>query len=85
LPALDVQIEAYERRLIMAALEDSRGSLAKTMEVLGLPRRTLNEKMRRYASSGPRASRAGPRIEAIGFRSSAPEISINWSSTSFLL
>jgi hypothetical protein len=29
LPALDVQIEAYKRRLIMAVLEDSRGSVAK--------------------------------------------------------
>ena len=53
-PPLDVQIEAYERRLIAAALEESGGSIAKTMGVLGLPRRTLNEKMRRHGIERPK-------------------------------
>jgi two-component system C4-dicarboxylate transport response regulator DctD len=58
-PPLDVQIEAYERRLITAALEESGGSVARAMEVLGLPRRTLNEKMRRHGIGRPKGEAGG--------------------------
>ena len=40
-------MDQYERRLILAALDRSGGSVAGAMEALNLPRRTLNEKMRR--------------------------------------
>ncbi|KQP19259.1 sigma-54 dependent transcriptional regulator [Pseudorhodoferax sp. Leaf265] len=42
------QVESFERRLIEQALEKSGGSIAATMALLQLPRRTLNEKMSRY-------------------------------------
>jgi two-component system C4-dicarboxylate transport response regulator DctD len=45
--SLEVQVAAHERRLIMAALEDVGWSESEAAERLGLPRRTLNEKIRR--------------------------------------
>ena len=42
------QVEAFEKRLIEHALEQSGGNVAIAMEHLGLPRRTLNEKMAKY-------------------------------------
>lgn len=44
---LNSMLEEYERNLILAALHQSQGSVAGAMQILGLPRRTLNEKMRR--------------------------------------
>lgn len=44
---LDALMDQHERRLITAALDRSGGSVAGAMEILRLPRRTLNEKMRR--------------------------------------
>jgi two-component system C4-dicarboxylate transport response regulator DctD len=44
---LEQMLDDYERRLILAALERADGSVSKVMETLQLPRRTLNEKMRR--------------------------------------
>lgn len=44
---LDTLMDHYERRLILAALDSSGGSVAGAMDLLRLPRRTLNEKMRR--------------------------------------
>jgi len=45
--SLDAMLEDYERNLIMAALRQSDGSVAQALEILDVPRRTLNEKMRR--------------------------------------
>jgi two-component system C4-dicarboxylate transport response regulator DctD len=42
------QIEAIEAVLIRTALADSHGNIQATADALGIPRRTLNEKMRRY-------------------------------------
>lgn len=46
--ALAERVDSYERRQIIAALKAERGSIAGALERLGLPRRTLNEKMRRH-------------------------------------
>lgn len=53
---LEALVEAYERKLIVAALEEAGGSIARAMARLGLPRRTLNEKMRRHGIERPRLS-----------------------------
>ncbi|WP_118135715.1 sigma-54 dependent transcriptional regulator [Oceanicella sp. SM1341] len=44
-------VEAFERMMIRNALRRHRGSITEVMEELALPRRTLNEKMARYAIS----------------------------------
>ncbi|AEQ51709.1 sigma-54-dependent transcriptional regulator [Pelagibacterium halotolerans] len=44
---LTEQLEAFERRIIERALADSGGRISEVMEKLGVPRRTLNEKMTR--------------------------------------
>jgi DNA-binding NtrC family response regulator len=41
-------MDALERRLLLDALHRHKGSIAAVMADLGLPRRTLNEKMLRY-------------------------------------
>lgn len=41
------QLETFERRIIERALADSGGRISEVMEKLGVPRRTLNEKMTR--------------------------------------
>ncbi|MEM9049007.1 MAG: sigma-54 dependent transcriptional regulator [Pseudomonadota bacterium] len=46
---LKEHVEAFERMLIRSALRRHRGSIAEVMMELALPRRTLNEKMARYA------------------------------------
>ncbi|GIX12113.1 MAG: Fis family transcriptional regulator [Paracoccaceae bacterium] len=48
---LKEHVEAFERMLIRNALRRHRGSIAEVMAELALPRRTLNEKMARYAIS----------------------------------
>lgn len=51
--ALAERVAAYERQLIEAALKDHGGSISAVIEVLGIPRRTLNEKMARYGLIRP--------------------------------
>ena len=46
--SLAQQIEAFEAQCLQNALLRCRGSILKTMELLQLPRRTLNEKMQRH-------------------------------------
>ncbi|HIP24245.1 MAG TPA: sigma-54-dependent Fis family transcriptional regulator [Rhodobacteraceae bacterium] len=48
---LKEHVEAFERMLIDNALRRHTGSVAKVMEELVLPRRTLNEKMAKYGLS----------------------------------
>jgi len=48
---LKEHVEAFERMLIDNALRRHSGSVAKVMEELVLPRRTLNEKMAKYGLS----------------------------------
>ena len=43
------QVQAFERAMIEHALERARGALSRVGEELGLPRRTLNDKLQRYA------------------------------------
>ena len=42
-------VEAFERMLIDNTMRRHKGSIASVMEELCLPRRTLNEKMAKYA------------------------------------
>ena len=42
------RVAAFEAREIAAVLERHRGNTIRAAETLGLPRRTLNDKMRRY-------------------------------------
>ena len=42
------RVAAYEKMLIADAIVESGGDMAQVCAVLGLPRRTLNEKMARY-------------------------------------
>jgi two-component system C4-dicarboxylate transport response regulator DctD len=51
--ALADRVAAYERQLIEAALKDHGGSISAVIEVLGIPRRTLNEKMVKYGLIRP--------------------------------
>jgi len=46
--SLAASVAVYEKRCIEQALSETRGDVRQTMERLGLPRRTLNEKMERY-------------------------------------
>jgi DNA-binding NtrC family response regulator len=48
---LKEHVEAFEKMLIENALRRHRGSIASVMDELSLPRRTLNEKMAKYALS----------------------------------
>ena len=45
---LSEQVEAFEKHLIETTLSDNKGNIQDTSEILGMPRRTLNEKMRKY-------------------------------------
>ncbi len=45
---LPEHVEAFERAMIEQALSESGGVIKKTMEVLGLPRKTLYDKMQKY-------------------------------------
>jgi two-component system C4-dicarboxylate transport response regulator DctD len=51
--ALADRVAAYERQLIETALKDHGGSISSVIEVLGIPRRTLNEKMVKYGLIRP--------------------------------
>ncbi len=46
--SLPAQVEAFERRLIAQALRRHGGNVKAVIKALGVPRRTLNEKMQRY-------------------------------------
>jgi two-component system, NtrC family, C4-dicarboxylate transport response regulator DctD len=45
------RLAAYEKTLIADAIVDADGDMARVCETLGLPRRTLNEKMMRHGIS----------------------------------
>jgi two-component system C4-dicarboxylate transport response regulator DctD len=45
---LSKQIEIFEKQIIETSLSDNKGNIQDTMETLGIARRTLNEKMRKY-------------------------------------
>jgi len=51
---LDVSVAAYERRLIEAALAAAGGNVSRAAAALGLPRTTLQYKMRVFGLAGPR-------------------------------
>ncbi|NQE48100.1 sigma-54-dependent transcriptional regulator [Herbaspirillum rubrisubalbicans] len=53
-PALPLpeQVEQFEAGLIAAALKDSEGSVALAAERLGIPRKTLYDKIRKYQLAG---------------------------------
>ncbi len=53
------RVAAYERALILAALRESGGSVAAALEILDLPRRTLNEKMTRLGIDRSRLESSG--------------------------
>lgn len=48
---LKEQVESFERMLIDSAMRRHHGSIQNVLEELGLPRRTLNEKMAKYSLS----------------------------------
>ena len=45
---LSEQVEVFEKHLIETSLSDNNGNIQDTIETLGIARRTLNEKMRKY-------------------------------------
>ncbi len=45
---LSKQVEIFEKQIIETSLSDNKGNIQGTMEILGIARRTLNEKMRKY-------------------------------------
>jgi len=45
---LPEKIELYEKGLIIQALENSKGSIKDAMDILGIPRKTLSDKMKKY-------------------------------------
>lgn len=45
---LKQQVDCFEKSLIKQQLELQKGNLKRTLEVLGIPRKTLYDKMRRY-------------------------------------
>jgi two-component system C4-dicarboxylate transport response regulator DctD len=45
---LPEHVEAFERAMIERALSESGGVIKQTMELLGLPRKTLYDKMQKY-------------------------------------
>lgn len=47
--SLSQQVELFEKSLIEQALSAANGSIKKAMEQLSIPRKTLSDKMRKYA------------------------------------
>ncbi|MET0065993.1 MAG: sigma-54 dependent transcriptional regulator [Candidatus Thiodiazotropha sp.] len=45
---LKQQVDCFEKSLIKQQLEFQKGNLKRTLEVLGIPRKTLYDKMRKY-------------------------------------
>jgi len=56
--SLAVHVDAFERSLIEAELRRVQGSVVRAAEALGLPRKTLYDKLKRH-SLDPDAYRAG--------------------------
>lgn len=46
--SLPQKVEAFEKGLIMQALEETHGSIKDAMEILDIPRKTLSDKMKKY-------------------------------------
>jgi len=46
--SLPEKVEAFEKSLIMQALEKTDGSIKDAMEILGIPRKTLSDKLKKY-------------------------------------
>ena len=46
--ALPEQMDGVESVFIQTALQESNGNIQAAADALGIPRRTLNEKMRKY-------------------------------------
>jgi len=46
--SLSEKVEAFEKGLIMQALEKTDGSIKDAMEILGIPRKTLSDKLKKY-------------------------------------
>jgi two-component system, NtrC family, C4-dicarboxylate transport response regulator DctD len=57
------RVAAFERQLIASALKECAGSMTQVVERLGIPRRTLNEKMVRYGLVRPERVGADPLIQ----------------------
>jgi two-component system C4-dicarboxylate transport response regulator DctD len=53
--SLPQQLDAYERMLIAEALAASNGNVALTAEHLGLPKKTLYDKLKKYHLATGRA------------------------------
>ncbi len=51
-PSLAAQVEAFERRVIIAALQAAEGRVSKAAEALRLPRKTLYDKLARHGLDG---------------------------------
>lgn len=49
---LTAQVEAFERRVIIAALQSAEGRVSKAAEALRLPRKTLYDKLARHGLDG---------------------------------
>ena len=49
---LPEQVENFEAGLIAAALKESEGSVAAAAERLGIPRKTLYDKIKKYQLAG---------------------------------
>ena len=47
-PTLPTMVEQYEQRLIEQALSQAQGSIKLTYEALGIPRKTLYDKLAKY-------------------------------------
>ncbi|MBS0247191.1 MAG: sigma-54-dependent Fis family transcriptional regulator [Proteobacteria bacterium] len=56
---LPARLAAYERELIAAAIREHHGDMAGAAQSLGIPRRTLNEKMNRLGISRRGAAEQG--------------------------
>ena len=57
---LGEQVEAFERALIAAELDRPHGSLRSVAEALGLPRKTLHDKLRKHGLSFTDAGGSSP-------------------------
>ena len=45
---LPQQVDCFEKSIIMQELAQQKGNLKQTMQALGIPRKTLYDKMQRY-------------------------------------
>ena len=57
---LSEQVEHFEKSLIMAELERSHSSMRSLAEALGVPRKTLHDKLRKYGLHFESGSHAHP-------------------------